>query len=73
MQNNNNQSPSTLTTIFGSSLSIIIGIAFGITLAVLEIVGLVVAFTKGVGIGIVALFIPPFACYLGFKKIIDLF
>jgi len=65
MQNNQNNSSSNLPSI--------LGLIIGIALVVLEIVGLIAAFTKSIGVGLVAFFIPPYALYLGFKKITEIF
>jgi hypothetical protein len=65
MQNNQNNSSSNSPSI--------LGIIIGISIVVLEIVGLIAAFTKSIGVGFAALFVPPYAWYLGFKKITEIF
>ena len=47
----------------------VLGIIIGIFIVILEVVGLVVGFSAGVGKGIVALFLPPYAWWLGFEKL----
>lgn len=41
----------------------------GIFVIILEIVGLIVGFGKGIMMGVVAFFVPPFAWWLGFEKL----
>ncbi len=45
----------------------LLGTVIGLAIVVFEIVGLVVGFKAGVGTGILALFLPPYAWWLGFE------
>lgn len=50
-----------------SIMAQLLGTVIGLAIVVFEIVGLVVGFKAGVGTGILALFLPPYAWWLGFE------
>ena len=49
-----------------------VGILLIIAAVLLELIGLVVGFSKSIGIGIIAFFFPPYAWWLGIEFIFKL-
>ena len=50
----------------------VVGILLIIAAVLLELIGLVVGFSKSIGIGIIAFFFPPYAWWLGIEFIFKL-
>ena len=51
----------------------VLGCLIGSVLGILEVAGLITGFTKSLAAGLIAVFIPPYAWWLGLKWILSFF